>query len=257
MIDGRACCGCSGWTRSSPSRRGATGVDSRAHGVRLLAGGANRRRRDGAHGRRVLQRPARLARLRRQRRRVAACHRRGRRTDELVRTTIPAPVTYRGMPAAPVLGVRGRTGRLRRRRRRAAGPRAHAARRVRDHLRQRLVRAADRSRRRARSAGRSRSIVTNTFGERFLIRSSRDAGRALRRMAHVPLSSTRPEFGPISGADPARRLPAAAHAGQHAREPCDRGRPVPARRDGQHGLGRRAHRRKRDRAAAQSLRRGA
>ena len=62
-------------------------------------------------------------------------------------------------------------------------------------------------------------IVTNTFGERFLIRSS--TRRRCAAMRHGACSSCPPNgVRTRSPAHDPRRLPAAAHPGQHAREPC-------------------------------------
>ena len=204
VIIGRASVAVVGGHPLHRAGRGAIGLGSRADGIRLLAGGAHQHRRDGAHGRRVLQRAARLARLRHQRRRVAACDRRRARQEE-IRTTIPVPVTYRGMPAARFWefeDARVDFGAV------DAAPQ--------DLARMLLVEFAitygndwfvlpiDLD---VGSLCRTRSlIVTNTFGERFLIPSSRDAGAPYAAWRMFQLS-TRTEFGPVAGDDPGLFLP--------------------------------------------------
>ena len=124
---------------------------------------------------------------------------------EEIRTTIPVPVTYRGMPAARFWefeDARVDFGAV------DAAPQ--------DLARMLLVEFAitygndwfvlpiDLD---VGSLCRTRLlIVTNTFGERFLIRSSRDAGRPYATWRMFQLS-TRTEFGPVAGDDPGLFLP--------------------------------------------------
>ena len=126
-------------------------------GVRILDRGARTSAGEMViYRQRIRQRADRLARLRAQRRRVAA---RGRRRDEHDRHADddPGAGDVSGHAGGAVLGVRGRARRLRRRRRGSAGSRAPAADRVR-HQRTATTGSSSRSTSRSvRSAARSRS----------------------------------------------------------------------------------------------------
>ena len=150
--------------------------------------------------------------------------------DAQVHALLASPLRYAGHAGRPALGDGGRAGQPRPGRGRALGPRAAARRRVRADLRQRL----------ARRAGRRAVRVAHHRRVGDLHDHLR---RALRRQAHrrrsVPTDAgacSRSRTGPATGrraADPARRR-------RRAGRPGDRGGALPARRDGEHGVGGRA-----------------
>ena len=173
----RASCA-AGWP-GTPRRRADPCLACRAPGVPLRGRGARPLRcgRDRARGARVRGRAARLARPPR-RVRPEAWRRRRRPADARPAHGHPDAGGLPGHAREPLVGVRGRARLVRRHRDGGRRPRADAARRVRDRLRQRLV---HRPRRRSRSARSPRSR-----------RSSSSTRSARRRSCGPPRSRARP-----------------------------------------------------------------